>query len=99
MYNPFAVTELHTDASSIALAATLFQRQETGHWFPIAYYSQTTNKAEAKYHSFELEMLAVLKAIERFHIYLYGIEFTLVTDCHALTYAINKAHLNSRIAR
>ncbi|XP_067212248.1 uncharacterized protein [Linepithema humile] len=99
LYNPYAVTELHTDASAVALAAILFQRQNSGQWSPIAYYSQATNSAEAKYHSFELEMLAVLKAIERFHIYLYGLEFTLVTDCHALAYAINKTHLNPRIAR
>lgn len=44
-------------------------------------------------------MLAVVKSIERFHIYLYGIQFTVITDCHALVYAINKAHLNPRIAR
>lgn len=54
---------------------------------------------EAKYHSFELEMLAVVKAVERFHIYLYGIDFTLVTDCHALLYAVRKASLNQRVAR
>ncbi|KMQ88500.1 hypothetical protein RF55_12002 [Lasius niger] len=91
--------ELHTDASNLALAGILLQRQSTNHWAPVAYYSQATNKAEMNYYSFELEMLAVVKAIERFHIYLYGIEFTVVTDCHALVFAINKAHLNPRIAR
>lgn len=44
-------------------------------------------------------MLAVVKSIERFHIYLYGIQFTVITDCHALVYAINKSRLNPRIAR
>jgi len=44
-------------------------------------------------------MLAVLRAVERFHIYLYGLDFTIITDCHALIFAINKAHLNPRIAR
>lgn len=38
-------------------------------------------------------------AIERFHIYLYGINFTVVIDCHALVYAVNKANLNPRIVR
>jgi len=96
LYNPLLQTELHTDASSIALAGILLQKQASGSWHPIAYYSQATNLAENKYHSFELEMLAIVKAIERFHIYLYGIEFTVVTDCNAVTYAINKAHLNLR---
>lgn len=44
-------------------------------------------------------MLAVVRAIERFHLYLYGLEFKVVTDCNALVYATNKASLNPRIAR
>jgi len=47
-------------------------------WAPVAYY--VTNKAEMNYHSFQLEMFAIVRAIERFHIYLYRIEFTVVTD-------------------
>jgi len=35
------------------LAAIFFQRQDSGKWAPIAYFSQATNSAEAKYHSFE----------------------------------------------
>ena len=57
------------------------------------------NAAENRYHSFELEMLAVVKAIERFHIYLYGVKFTVITDCHAIVYAINTVNLNLHIAR
>lgn len=83
----------------MALAAILLQKQSSGSWGAVAYFSQTTNKAEVNYHSFELEMLALVKSIERFHIYLYGIDFTVVTDCHALVYAVNKAHLNPRVAR
>jgi len=47
--------------------------------------------------SFELEMLAIVRVTERFH--LYGLCFTVVTDCNALVYAVHKANLNSRIAR
>lgn len=99
VYNPKVETELHTDASAHAVAGILMQKQESGKWAPIAYYSQATNQAEAKYHSFELEMLAIVKSVERFHLYLYGLDFTIVTDCNALVYAVNKAHLNPRIAR
>ncbi|KMQ87572.1 retrovirus-like pol polyprotein [Lasius niger] len=28
-------------------------------------------------------MLAIVRSVERFHIYLYGLHFTVVTDCHA----------------
>jgi len=44
-------------------------------------------------------MLAVVRAVERFHIYLYGMHFCVVTDCSALVYAIKKANLNPRISR
>lgn len=70
LFSYTAQTELHTDASSHGLGAILFQKQKGGEWAPIAYYSQTTNQAEKNYHSFELEMLAIVRAVERFHIYL-----------------------------
>lgn len=99
LYDPAAETQLHTDASSIGIGAILLQKSQKGTWGPVAYFSRATNSAENKYHSYELEMLAIVKAIERFYIYLYGIIFTVVTDCNALVYAINKANLNPRIAR
>jgi len=99
LYNPFAETEVHTDACSQGLGGVLLQKQETKKWAVVAYFSQTTNAAETRYHSYELEMLAIVRTIKRFHLYLYGIFFTIVTDCNALVYAMNKASLNPRIAR
>lgn len=99
IYSPLKETEVHTDASSIAFGAILLQKQSNNAWSPVAYFSQATNNAEKNYHSYELEMLATVKAVERFHIYLYGLHFTIVTDCQAVVYAINKAQLNLRIAK
>jgi len=82
LYDPGAETELHTDACS--LGAILLQKQKDRSWGVIAFYSQATNQAESNYHSFELEMLAIVRAVERFHVYLYGINFVVVTDCNAL---------------
>jgi len=99
LYDPYAETELHTDASSPGFGGILVQKQKNGNWGTIGYYNQPTNKSERNYHSYELEMLAIVRSIERFHIYLYGIKFTVITDCNALTHAVNKANLNPRIAR
>jgi len=44
-------------------------------------------------------MLTIVKSVERFHIYLYGLDFTVITDCHALVYELNKVNINPRIAR
>ncbi|XP_072751065.1 uncharacterized protein [Anoplolepis gracilipes] len=59
LYNPAAETELHTDACSLGLGAILLQKQKDNKWAPVTYFSQVTNEAETKYHSFELEMLAI----------------------------------------
>lgn len=99
LYDPAAETQFHTDARSAGLGAILLQKQKDNLWGPIAYYSQGTNSAESRYHSYKLEMLAIVKAVERFHAYLYGVQFLIVTDCNALVYAVTKANLNPRIAR
>jgi len=99
LYDPVADTELHTDACVSGIGAILFQRRNRKPWTVVAYFSQSTNNAESRYHSFELEMLAIVRAVERFHVYLYGIGFTVVTDCNALVFAITKANLNPRVAR
>jgi len=41
----------------------------------IMYYSQAI-KVEMNYYTFKLEMIAIIKATERFHICLYDIEFS-----------------------
>lgn len=99
LYDPVAETELHTDACSEGLGAILLQKQKDMSWAPIAYFSQSTTENEKKYHSFEIEMLAIVRAVERLHLYLYGMTFIIITDCNSLVYAINKANINPRIAR
>ncbi|KMQ87776.1 hypothetical protein RF55_12857 [Lasius niger] len=49
IYNPHNATEIHTDASSIAIAGILLQKQKSNNFAPIAYYSQRTNEAEKNY--------------------------------------------------
>jgi len=99
LYDPSAETELHTDACAQGLGAILLQKQSDKSWSPIAYYSHPNSDSEKKYHSYELEMLAIVRAVERFHIYLYGVYFRIITDCSALVYATKKANLNPRISR
>ncbi|KMQ85071.1 hypothetical protein RF55_16630 [Lasius niger] len=69
IYNPSAATELHTDASMHGFGAILLQKQKYSNWAPIAYFSKATTDTEKRYHSYELETLAIVKAIERFHVY------------------------------
>ncbi|CAL1689693.1 unnamed protein product [Lasius platythorax] len=99
IYNPKAETELHTDASSLGYGAILLQKQKNGILAPIAYFSKATSETEKHFHSYELETLAIVKAVERFHVYLQGINFKIVTDCNSLVLAFKKININPRIAR
>lgn len=99
IYDPRKETELHTDASLIGFGAVLLQKQADtdNKWHPIAYFSKTTTDDEKKLHSYVLETLAIYYALERFRIYLEGLDFTVVTDCNSLVQAIHKKDIHRSI--
>jgi hypothetical protein len=99
IYSPTVDTELHCDASSLGFGAVLLQRQEDDKFHPISYFSKRTNDAESRYHSFELECLAIIYALKRFHVYLQGIHFKIITDCNSLKLTLDRKDLNPRISR
>lgn len=98
IFDPSLETELHTDASSLGYGAVLLQVCKDGAKRVVAYYSQVTKGAEPKCHSYELETLAVVKALKHFRHYLVGSHFTIVTDCNALKATQNKKDLVPRVA-
>jgi len=99
LYNPKDPTELHCDASALGFGSILMQKKKDSKFHPVFYFSKRTTDVKAKYHSFKLETLAVVYSLERFRIDLQGIQFKLVTDCSALTLALNKKELCPRMAR
>lgn len=100
IYSPELETELHTDASSHGFGAVLVQKQPSDNKFhPIAFFSKKTTPQESKYHSFELEALAIVYALQRFHVYLHGKLFRIVTDCQSLKCTLEKKDINPRIMR
>lgn len=100
LYRPKAETELHTDASMHGYGAILLQRDnDDNRLHPVFYASGKTTDLEEKYTSYELEVLAVVKALVKFRVYLLGIEFKIVTDCRAFALTMNKKDLCVRVAR
>jgi hypothetical protein len=90
---------LFTDASTFALGAVLSQKDTEGNEHVVAYASRSLLPAEKNYFATELECLAVVWAIEKFHQYLHGSRFTLITDHSALCHLFNTATPNGRLAR
>ncbi|KAG6465495.1 hypothetical protein O3G_MSEX015186 [Manduca sexta] len=99
IYNPNLPTELHTDASSCALAAILLQLHPEGELHPVHYMSRKTTEAESRYSSYELEALAIVEAVRKFRHYLYGMHFKIVTDCKAFEQTLKKKDLTPKVAR
>ena len=81
---PFTV---ETDASISGVGAVLSQVQEDGKLHPVAFASRSLSTAEKNYSVTELETLAVVWALTRFHSYLYGQTVTVMMD-HAAVRAI-----------
>ena len=86
---------LWTDASDKGFGALLEQQDSNGSRYPVAYASRQTNPAEAKYAPTELEVAALVYAVEHFEVYLLGSEFTVYTDHQSLVSAFI-SHMKSR---
>jgi len=99
VYNPYNETELHCDASTVGFGAVLLQRGNDKQFHPVFFFSKRTTDAESRYHSFELETLAIVYALRRFRVYVNGIKFKIVTDCNALALALKRKDINPRIGR
>uniref|UniRef100_A0A1I7XNN2 RNA-directed DNA polymerase n=1 Tax=Heterorhabditis bacteriophora TaxID=37862 RepID=A0A1I7XNN2_HETBA len=71
---------IHTDASTIGLGAVLYQYDAENHLRSRAFCSRTLNKAEKRYAVIELESLAIVYALKKFHPYVFGAKILLFTD-------------------
>ena len=66
---------------------------------PISYASRTLNAGEMNYSTIEKELLAVLFGVEHFRPYLYGQQFTLITDHRSLVWLHNAKDPTSKLMR
>jgi hypothetical protein len=73
-YDPKRPVKIMTDASPYGVAAVLIQEK------PVAYASRTLNEHERNYSQLDKEALGIIFALQKFHMYLYGRHFTILTD-------------------
>ncbi|XP_021351252.1 uncharacterized protein K02A2.6-like [Mizuhopecten yessoensis] len=88
-FDPKAKTQVIADASPVGLGGVLVQEQDN-HTRVICYASRSLTDIERKYSQTEKEALGLVWACERFHMYLYGQEFELVTDHKPLQFIFSQ---------
>ena len=74
-YDPNKPLRLTVDSSSYGVGAVLSHDNH-----PIAYKSRKLTKAEQNYAQLDKEALAIAFGIKKFHKYVFGRKFTIVTD-------------------
>lgn len=100
IYNPKYETELHTDASALGYGGCLLQKQnDDGQFHPVYFLSFKTTPSESKLHSYELEVYAIIKCLERLRCYVLGIHFVIYTDCQAFQQTMSRKNATAKIAR
>ncbi|CAB0017331.1 unnamed protein product, partial [Nesidiocoris tenuis] len=90
--------QLYTDASTVGVAACLAQSVDDK-IHPVAFASRKLNSAERNYSAYEIEMLAVIFAVNKFRVYLENTEFDLHTDHKALTTLTKMKQEKGRLIR
>ena len=84
-YDPKRPLILAVDASPIGVGAVLSHTYEDGSERPIQFASQTLSKVQQRYSHNDKEAYAVIYGVRKFHQYIYGRTFTLVTDNRAIS--------------
>jgi hypothetical protein len=84
-YDPTLPMRVATDASPYGIGAILSHVMPNRDERPVVFASRTLQASEKNYSQIDKEALGIVFGIRKFHEYLYGHHFTLITDHKPLT--------------
>src|ERR1700730_15270290 len=84
------------DTSKVATSGILYQQQENRSWKMVDCISTKLWDAQLNYNIYDLEMLAIIQALEEWQHYLYRQEFEIHMDHQNLTYFQKPNPLNGQ---
>jgi len=90
---------LHTDASGVAVGATLGQLDEEGVEQPLAFASQKLTETQCAWSTIEREAYAIIWALNRFRDTIFGAQITVVSDHNPLQYIRDCAPKSAKLLR
>jgi transposase InsO family protein len=76
-YQPELPSRLETDASIQGIAGIFSQLQDNGNWHPVAFWSRKLIPAEKNYHTYDLELLAIVATMTHWRHYVEGLKIKL----------------------
>lgn len=76
---------IQTDSSKDGIGSVLLQAGR-----PVAFSSRSLTDTEKEYAQIEKELLAVVHAVNKFHLYVYGRKFKVISDHKPLVSIMNK---------
>jgi hypothetical protein len=101
IYDPAKPPIMEADASYYAISAVLFQLDENGNKFPVAYHARKMTPPELNYDIYDKELLAIVVAFKEWRAYLQGARFptTVYSDHKNLTGFMTTKELSPRQVR
>jgi hypothetical protein len=91
--------EIYTDASKFGISCILTQTNEGGERHIVSTASRVLTSTEQRYSTCEQELLAVVYALQKFRIYVFGHQITVYSDNKALSFVKKCALTSNRVTR
>jgi hypothetical protein len=90
---------IFVDASLLACGAVLSQLDDQNHHRPIAFASKKFNPAQTRYSVIERESFAVIFALQKFDLIIFGSKIILHTDHNPLQYIATGSVTSAKLTR